>query len=103
MAKIERFEDMEAWKASREVAKLVNDMTKREPFCRDFALVNRIRRASVSVLPIIAKGFERDGTKEFINFLAIAKGSCDEVRAQLYAAFDQGYTDEAMFRRASEN
>lgn len=102
MAKIERFEDIEARKASHEVAKIIYEMSKKEPFCRDFAFVNQIRRAALSVVSNIAEGFERDGNKEFLNFLAIGKGSCGEVRAQLYVAFDQNYIDESMFRHTSE-
>lgn len=102
MAKIEKFEEIEAWKASRDVAKLIYSMTKSEPFSKDFALVNQIRRASVSVLSNIAEGFERDGNKEFLHFLAIAKGSCGEVRSQMYVAFDQDYIDESAFRQAME-
>ena len=45
----------------------------------------------------IAEGFERNGTREFIQFLATAKGSAGEVRAQLYVALDQGYVDQSLF------
>lgn len=50
----------------------------------------------------IAEGFERGGDPQFRSFLVIAKGSCGEVRAQLYAAFDQGYLDSATFADASD-
>jgi four helix bundle protein len=80
MAKIERFEDIESWKIAREVTKLIYSESSKGNFSKDFALVNQIRRASVSILSNIAEGFERGGNKEFLQFLAIAKGSCGEVR-----------------------
>lgn len=81
MARIERFEDIESWKLAREVTKLIYEISSSGSFSRDFALVNQIRRASISILSNIAEGFERSGNKEFLQFLAIAKGSCGEVRA----------------------
>jgi len=45
----------------------------------------------------IAEGFERNGKKEFIQFLSVAKGSSGEVRAHLYIALDQGYIDRKSF------
>lgn len=45
----------------------------------------------------IAEGFERSGTGEFTQFLAMAKGSAGEVRAQLYVALDQRYLSEDEF------
>lgn len=97
MGKIEKFEDIEAWKLAREITKLIYDVTSRANFSKDFALTNQIRRASISVLSNIAEGFERNGDKEFVQFLTIAKGSCGEVRAQLYIASDQNYIDENEF------
>ncbi len=102
MAKIEKFEDIESWKLAREVTREIYEISSNEKFSRDFALVNQIRRASISILSNIAEGFERSGNKEFLQFLAIAKGSCGEVRAQLYVAFDQKYIDETKFRELME-
>jgi four helix bundle protein len=45
----------------------------------------------------IAEGFERGGTGEFIQFLAMAKGSAGEVEAQLYVAHDQQYISDEEF------
>lgn len=97
MAKIERFEDVEAWKHAREISKLIYGISSGQDFSKDFALVNQIRRAAISILSNIAEGFERNGDKEFIQFLTIAKGSCGEVRAQLYIALDQKYLEEKEF------
>lgn len=97
MAKIERFEDIEAWKRSRLLTKKIYDCTKRRGFDKDFGLKDQIRRASVSAMSNIAEGFERGGNQEFFQFLATAKGSSGEVRAQLYVALDQGYITRQQF------
>ena len=102
MAKIEKFEDIESWKLAREITNLVYAMTSNGSFSRDFALCNQIRKASVSILSNIAEGFERGGNKEFLSFLGIAKGSCGEVRCQLYVALDQSYIDKNQFQILSE-
>ena len=99
MATFKTFEEITAWQKSRELTKLVYDVTKREKFARDYALRDQIRRASVSIMSNIAEGFERSGTAEFNQFLATAKGSAGEVRAQLYVALDQGYLEQDLFDR----
>ncbi|HSQ25099.1 MAG TPA: four helix bundle protein, partial [Pyrinomonadaceae bacterium] len=72
-------------------------VTTQGKFSRDFGLRDQIRRAAVSILSNIAEGFERGGDKEFLQFLAIAKGSSGEVRAQLYVALDLEYISLAQF------
>jgi four helix bundle protein len=97
MATIVRFEDLDAWKMARELTREIYRITKYDRFSRDFGLVNQIREASVSVMSNVAEGFERDGNKEFCNFLSIGKGSAGEVRSQLYVALDQDYIGSQDF------
>ena len=93
---IERFEDLEIWKLAKELCKFVYKITEKEHFTKDFTFKNQIRSSSGSVMDNIAEGFERDGTKEFIQFLSIAKGSCGECRSQSYRAFDYKYINQAV-------
>jgi four helix bundle protein len=98
---MDRFEDSEAWQRARELAREIYKVTASGNFARDFALRDQIRRAAVSIMSNIAEGFERNGLKEFIYFLGIAKGSAGEVRAQLYIALDAGFLDQESFNRIS--
>ena len=104
--KIKEVEDLESWKKARSLTNKVYEATAQSGFSRDFGLKDQIRRASISILSNIAEGFERGGDKEFLQFLAVAKGSCGEVRSQLYIAVDQGYLTrdllESLVDRAGE-
>lgn len=101
MATFSRFEDIIAWQKARELCNIVHGFTLKEPFCRDFKLVNQIKGSSGSAMDNIAEGFERDGNKEFLQFLSIAKGSAGETRSQLYRALDNGYITKEEFNEAS--
>src|SRR5439155_5049905 len=107
MTRIQRFEDLDAWKIARELTKNVYGLTRNDRFSRDYGLKDQICRSSVSIMSNVAEGFERDGDKEFVNFLSIAKGSAGETRSLLYVALDQEYISEAEFNivsaRAIEN
>lgn len=97
MAKISRFEDIEAWKVARVLANQVYDLSDKGAFSRDFGLRDQMRRAAVSILSNIAEGFERDGNNEFLQFLSQAKGSAGELRGQSYIAFDRKYISQPEF------
>ncbi|MCK4528713.1 four helix bundle protein, partial [candidate division WOR-3 bacterium] len=97
MAKIEKFEDIEAWKKAREIVKDIYGITNKGNFSQDFALKDQMRRAAISIPSNIAEGFSRRSNKEFIQFLFIAKGSASELQTQLYLALDRKYLTEEQF------
>jgi four helix bundle protein len=98
MARIERFEDIEAWKKGRELRRAIYNCSRNGAFGKDFALRDQIRRSAISITSNMAEGFKRGGNKEFIQFLANSKGSCGELRDQLYTAFDEQYISADEFK-----
>ena len=69
---------------------MVYKITRAAPLSSDQSLSNQMRRAAVSVASNIAEGFERDGSREFQQFLSLAKGSLGELRSQTYIGRDAG-------------
>ena len=102
MATIRKFEDLIAWQKARILTREIYQASRQGQFVKDFGLTDQIRRASVSVMSNIAEGFDRESSAEFGRFLSIAKGSCAEVRSQLYIAFDVGYVTQEDFQRLTD-
>lgn len=88
MATVKQFEDLDVWKDARALNKKIYTIAKGKVFNEDFDLRRQIRKASVSIMSNIAEGFERNNNNSFIQFLTISKGSCGEVRSQLYCCLD---------------
>lgn len=97
MGKINRYEDLKVWQIGRSLVKEVYELTMAPEFARDFGLKDQIRRSAVSIPSNIAEGFERNGTREFIQFLYIAKGSAGELRTQLLIAADLTYITNEQY------
>ena len=95
MGTIKRFEDLECWKDSRELVKVVYDLTKKGNFQKDYELKAQIKRSVISVMGNIAEGFHRKSNREFMRFLDYSRASLAETLSHLYAALDQNYIDDA--------
>jgi len=87
---VDALETLSVWKRSRVLA--VN-VYKLFAHCKDYGFKDQITRAALSIPSNIAEGFERNSRKEFVYFLKIAKGSCAELRTQLYISGDINLTD----------
>lgn len=82
-----RLEDLEVWKLSREFNKKIYPLIRNSSSIEQ-RLRNQILSSAGSIMDNIAEGYERDGNREFIQFLSIAKGSCGECKSQLYRCAD---------------
>ncbi len=101
--KIEKFEDIQAWKYSRKLTQMVYELTRKKEFSHDYGLVNQIRTAAGSSMHNIAEGFDAESNAEFIRFLRYAKRSCTEVQSELYVALDEKYISEYEFQESYDH
>ena len=97
------FEEIDAWKLARLLADRIYRASLDGPFSKDYKLKDQTNGSSGSVMDNIAEGFERDGTREFIQFLAVAKGSIGETRSQLYRALDRHYITKEQFEELTND
>lgn len=97
MSTINRFEDLDVWKESRALNKIIGTLIQEKKFKNNFRLINQIEGSTGSVMDNIAEGFERGTRAEFIQFLGYSKGSCGELKSQLYRALDRNYLSKDQF------
>jgi len=94
---IKKFEDIDTWKESRKLMRMVYELTDRNPFKRDYALKEQIRRATVSCMSNVAEGFDSGTKQQFILMLTYTRRSASEVQSGLYAALDRNYITKNEF------
>ena len=92
-----KFEDCVAWQKARALNTKIYETSAEQPFSKDWALVDQIRRAAGSTMHNIAEGFDSGSDPEFMRFLRYSFRSAGEVQSQLYVALDLGYIDQAEF------
>jgi four helix bundle protein len=88
---ISGFQDLIVWQKAMGLATAIFELTKKLPKEEIYALSNQMRRAAVSIPSNIAEGHERNSTREYVRFLAIAKGSKAELETQLRICVKVGY------------
>jgi len=97
MATIRKFEEIESWKMAKTLCTRIGKLVDEGKFKRNYRLIHQVEGSSGSVMDNIAEGFERGTKGEFLQFLGYSKGSCGELRSQLYRALDRAYITQTEF------
>jgi four helix bundle protein len=90
MATYKKFEDLPLWNDARAFRQGLTSVLMAIENEKGFEILNQLKRAALSIMTNIAEGYERGSTKEFVQYLIIAKGSLGEVRSLRYSALDDG-------------
>lgn len=96
------YKELEVWKESKELVKLIYKITESFPSTEQFGLTNQLRRSAVSIPSNIAEGVGRNHTKDTLQFLFIARGSIYELETQLILAHELSFVSKETFEKTEE-
>ena len=91
------FEELKVWQKGVDLTVKVYEITKKEPFNRDFGLKDQLRRSAVSIPSNISEGDQLDSDKSSVRHFRIAKGSTTELYTQSIISHRIGYLNEQEF------
>jgi len=100
---VQKFEDSEVWKKARELCKKIMELVNNSSHGKDYSIKDQILCLSGSVMDNFAEGLERDGRKEFIQFLYISKGSLGEIWSQIHRKFDAGHISDLRYEELTDD
>jgi len=95
--KYKDFQEVPVWQSAHRATLRAYILTKRFPREETYGLVSQIRRSASSIPANIAEGFYRNTTKELVQFLYNARGSCGETIYHLILSKDLNYINEKEF------
>lgn len=97
MTTFKTFEDIEVWKESRVIVRMIREICKRSSVKRDYNFIDQITRSARSISANIAEGNDCMFPDAFAQFLGYSKRSAAEVRSHLYDALDENYISKEEF------
>ncbi len=93
MSGVKSYQDLVVWKKAVDLAEMVYRVSASFPTDERFGMTSQVRRAATSVASNISEGAERRGSKEFLHFLGLARGSLAEMETILIPAQRLGMAD----------
>jgi four helix bundle protein len=94
---VKNFTDFDAFERAREFARALKIPLQKGAFSKDPTLIYQMRKSILSIYSNFTEGFERDGNREFAQYVSISKGSAGEIRGQLLYAVDFDYLPQTEF------
>ena len=85
------FKELNVWQRAVRLTVVLYKTLQKFPETERFGLTSQMQRAAVSVSANIAEGWGRGSTKEYIQFLYIARGSLMELETHLIIAQQLNY------------
>jgi four helix bundle protein len=99
---IHSYKDLDVWKRSVALTTDLYKLTARFPGTERFGLSSQIQRAAISIPANLAEGWGRGSTREYVQFVTIARGSLMELETHLIIGCNLGFLNPDEFRVASE-
>jgi four helix bundle protein len=96
------FRELNVWKKSIDLTVLIYRLTAGFPKAETYGLTSQMRRATVSIASNIAEGSARGTSKDFKQFVRIARGSTCELLTQLVITSRLALVDPAKIQEAEE-
>jgi len=96
------YKDLDVYKKSIDFVVDIYKTTESFPDSERFGLVSQLRRAAVSLPSNLAEGSGRNGRKELINFLHLARGSLFEIGTQLEISHRLGFVSQENYAKLEE-
>ena len=102
MNKKYHFKNLDAYKESKKLVKMVYGLLKQFPKEEQYALCDQLRRAVISIPSNIAEGSGRTSAKDQAHFIEMAYGSLMEVECQIDIAYDLSYISQDNINKVEE-
>ncbi len=94
---MKKVEDLDVFKLSHSLALEIYEITKAFPEEEKFGLISQMRRAAYSIPMNLMEGAHRLSSREYRQFVGIARGSTGEMKYQLLLMKDLRYVSEDRY------
>ena len=96
-ANMKTVQELDVFKLAHSLAIKIFEITKSFPEEEKFGLVSQMRKASYSIPMNLMEGAHRLGSKEYRQFVGIARGSAGEIKYQLLLVKDLKYISDEKY------